>query len=116
MKRDPRYALWLPIADELERLHGLLYDAGGYWAASSSKPCRPTGLEAAQWIRRRCEAGWWYWWDKTTIAAHAESPLNSLNHVIGDNGRGSYESSPKGREMLARIDALSARIAAVMAA
>lgn len=108
--RDPRYAQWLVIANELENLHAFLYGPEGYLADRSARPYRPTGLAAAQWIRRKCATGWWYWWDKTTIAAQAEWPLRSLTRVIGDGG-GLYESTEAGRAAIARIECLQAQIA-----
>jgi len=109
MKRDPRYAPWLVIADELEGLHSFLYGPDGYLADRSDRPYRPTLLEAAQWIRRKCATGWWYWWDEGWLGGAAMDPLRSLNHVIGDGG-GFYEASEAGREIIARIESLQARI------
>ncbi|MBO9649106.1 MAG: hypothetical protein J7605_11375 [Variovorax sp.] len=114
MRRDPRYAQWLAIADELESLHSFLYGPKGYWVKARNTYHEVVDLlRSAQWIRDKCATGGWYWWDKTTISARAESPLDSLNHVIGDNGRGSYESSEEGRALLARIERLEAQIAAL---
>jgi hypothetical protein len=112
MRHDPRYAAWLDIADELVALHEFVYGAGGPFAHSKNFPFQLSGPEAAKWIRNKCETGWWYWWDKTTIAGKAEEPLRSFQHVISDSG-GLHEETEAGREMIARIKRIEERIARV---
>jgi hypothetical protein len=114
MRNDPRYAQWLEIADELVVLHEFVYGTGGPFAHRKDSPFRLSGPEAANWIRNKCAEGRWYWWDKTTLAGKAREPLRSLDHVIGDSG-GLYEETEAGREMIARIESLKARIAVVSA-
>ena len=109
MKRDARYAQWLFIADELEAFHHFLYDKGGYWYQPYRGYENDKFLWAAEWLRRKCAAGWWYWWDKTTMGARAYEPLHTLYRFIGDAG-GEYESNPEGRAVIARADALQLHI------
>lgn len=112
MKGDPRYAQWLAIADELKSLHSFLYGPGGFLAGRGDRPYRPTGPEAAHWIRRKCETGWWYWWDSGWLGGCAEGPLRSLHRVIGDSG-GFYESTEAGRAVISRIESLREQISAL---
>ena len=109
MKNDPRYAPWLTIADELVGLHEFVYGPNGPFAHIKDSPFQLTGLDAAAWIRNKCAEGRWYWWDKTSLSGKAKDPLRSFDHVIGD-GSGKYEKTEAGREMIARIEVLAARI------
>ena len=109
MKNDPRYAPWLEIADELVALHEFVYGAGGPFAHRRDLPFQLTGLDVAAWIRNKCAVGRWYWWDKTSLVGQAKDPLHSFDYVIGDGG-GRYEETEAGREMIARIEILKARI------
>ncbi|WP_218151277.1 hypothetical protein [Roseateles sp. YR242] len=115
MMHNSRYSLWLEVANELVTLHEFAYSGEGPFASFANSPCMPTGIEAADWIRKKCQTGRWYWWDKTSLAAKAHEPLHSMLRVIGDGG-GRYEDSEVGKEMLARIRRLDARIAEVAAA
>ena len=112
MKNDPRYAPWLEIADELVALHEFVYSAGGPFAHRRDSPFKSSGPEIANWIRDKCAKGRWYWWDKTTLAGKAAEPLRSFEHVIGDSC-GMYEETEAGREMIAKIERLYTRIAAI---
>lgn len=108
MRRDPRYAQWLVIANELEKLHGFLYGTEGCWPEVRNTYHEVVGLSrSAQWIRHRCTFGWWYWWDKTTIAAQAEWPLRSLYRVLNE---GALEGTETGRAVIARVERLEAQI------
>jgi hypothetical protein len=112
MKNDPRYTPWLEIANELEALHGLIYGTGGCFEHRKDRPIQLSGLLAARWIRNKCATGWWYWWDKTTIAGKAEEPLRSLDYVIGDGG-GRFEETEAGRAMIAKIKQIQMQIDAI---
>lgn len=109
-RRDPRYAQWLVIADELESLHSFLYGPRGCWAGVRNTYHEVVDLlRSAEWIRDKCATGWWYWWDKTTIAAQAEWPLRSLYRVLAESA---LEGTEPGRAVIARIEHLEAQIAA----
>ncbi|MBH1966049.1 MAG: hypothetical protein I8H77_17015 [Comamonadaceae bacterium] len=112
MKHDPRYAWWAEIVGALAALHEVAYGEKGYLAEIKHGPYRWSGLEAAQWIRNKCALGRWYWWGETTLAGKAQEPLRSFNRVIEDSG-GMYEENEPGRELIARIDHLQQRIAAI---
>lgn len=114
MKNDPRYAPWLEVANELQALHELIYGTGGCFESRKDRPAQLTGIRAAQWIRNKCATGWWYWWDKTTIAGKAGEPLRSLNRVISEGGGFElYETDEAGRAMIAKINHIQARINAI---
>ncbi len=111
MKRDPRYGQWLMIADELERLHGFLYGTEGCWPEVRNTYHEVVDLmRSAEWIRNKCATGWWYWWDKTTIAAQAGWPLRSLYRVLSE---GALVGTEEGDKVTARIERLEAQIAAI---
>ena len=110
MKNDPRYAPWLTIADELVALHEFVYGPNGpFCHIKGDEAYASSGPEVAKWIRNRCAEGRWYWWDKTSLSGKAKDPLRSFHHVIGDSS-GKYERTEAGREMIARIEVLAARI------
>lgn len=113
MTNDPRYTQWLEIADDLTKLDEFVYGEPSLFAHRKNDTFRPTGIEASDWIRHKCAKGGWYWWDKTTIAGKAEEPLHTLQRVIGDNS-GLYENTDIGREMIAKIERLNAKIAAAL--
>lgn len=112
MKQDIRYMPWLEIADDLTALHEFIYGESDLFARFKDSPVRPTGIEVSNWIRNKCAKGRWYWWDKTTLAGNAQSPLRSIQRVIGDNS-GLYEKTDIGREMIEKIERLRAKIAAI---
>jgi hypothetical protein len=115
VRNDPRYAQWLEIADELVKLHEFVYGPNGpFCHIKGDEVYASSGPEVAKWIRSKCAEGRWYWWDKGWLAGKASEPLHSLDHVIGDSG-GLYEETEAGREMIARIESLKARIAVVSA-
>lgn len=109
MMRDPRYAPWLSIADDLEALNGFVFSNTGPFSHLRDEPFGSTGLEAARWIRNKCATGRWYWWDKTTISGIARTPLQSFQHVINDSN-GLYEEMESGREFIKRIQRIKERI------
>jgi hypothetical protein len=106
-RKDPRYVVWLKIADELDALHEFIYSDLGPFPKQS--PLRPTGKEAADWLRQKCSTGRWYWWDKTTVADKAKEPLRIIMRVVGDSG-GLYEETEAGQKMLAEIKSLHEQI------
>lgn len=107
---DPRYASWLSIADQLEELHACAYGPRGPFSSFSNSPIRPSGKEAAEWLRQKAQAGGWYWWDRSTLRARADEPLRSLERVIGDGG-GRYDDSAEGAAVVAQIKAIRQRVA-----
>ena len=110
MSRDSRYVQWLGIADELVDLIEFVYGDGGSFAYRKNSPSgMATDLRIAEWIRDKCQKGGWYWWDKTTIAGKAEAPLRHFIRLVIEGG-GRYEETVAGREMIARIERLQARI------
>jgi hypothetical protein len=102
VKRDQRYEPWLAIADELNSLHAFAYGEDGPFSHISDSPLEPTGNVVGSWMREKCANGYWYWWDKTTLAGKANECLNSFLHVIGD-ANGLYEETVAGRRLIADI-------------
>lgn len=110
MKRDARYAQWLQVAQELEHLHHTAYGPGGFLESARQRPFKPTPLEAAAWLRKKCAVGWWYWWDKTTLWAQANWPLRSMLRMVSE---GNWDMSEEGRAFISQVMALQARIAKI---
>jgi hypothetical protein len=102
VKCNKRYEPWLAIADELKSLHVYAYSEDGPFSHISNSPLEPTGDVVGNWIREKCANGYWYWWDKTTLAGEANQCLNSFLHVIGD-ANGLYEETVAGRRLIADI-------------
>jgi hypothetical protein len=102
------YIPWISVAAELRSLHGFAYGSEGPLHKLENSPLRPTAVETAEWLQKKCDVGRWYWWDKTTLAMHAEEPLRSIERMIGDGGL--YEQDPQGIALIARISAIRATI------
>ena len=100
--RNERYRPWLEIADQLARLHEFAYGESGPFHSSRDRPIRPTGLDAASWLRRKCSSGQWYWWDKASLYAKAQEPLRSMWRVVGDLPS-SYMNSENHQELCEQI-------------
>ena len=109
--KDPRYAAWLQIASDLEVLHAFAYGEVEPLSRIADANLGPSsGPVVAQWIRRKCETGWWYWWDKGWLGGKAEEPLRSFDRLTTD-ANGLYEETENGRELIDRVADLKERIA-----
>jgi len=102
--------LWLDIADRLARLHQLVYGPQGPLSHLSERPAKPTCLEAALAIRKKCEPGW-HLTSQGWLAATANDALQSLVRVV-DEGAGHFEEAEVGRESVEMIERLQADVAA----
>lgn len=108
--KDARYAQWLQIADEFEALDELTYGKAGPLSHVKDVEHRASsGIAVARWIRQKCETGRWYWWDKSTLAGKADWLLLSVNRRVDEAG-GRFEATEAGRELIARLPLLKARI------
>lgn len=108
MKLDPRYAQWLLVADELERLHQSAYGPGALLEGALKRSFGATPRDAAVWLRKKCASGGWYWWDKRRLEARANRPLQSLLNLIID---GRWDLREDGRILFVRTERLQRRIA-----
>lgn len=104
--KDTRYLAWCDIADELDALSTFAFSEFGPW---SSRPYSDAlGSYAAEWIRKKCNRGWWYWWDRSTLYAVAMQPLRNYNRIESEGGLD--DTTEAGKELKARIERLRTNI------
>jgi hypothetical protein len=112
--KDPRYAMWLEVADELESLHAFSYGPNGPFShIKGDELCASSGLAVAKSIRNKCAKGGWYWWDSGWLGGKAVEPLHSFDRVIGDGALDSPDKAAQKRQLIERIDQIKQLIVTI---